>query len=407
MEEEVVFFLLQKTAPHHEIRAAFAPPGLRGWVYLEATMNGQLRSLLNLTPGVVRTRLDCQGITHEDGMKLLQMRQFPLQEYVGNWVQVRKGLYKGDVGYVHSAGSWDIRLFLIPRLPPPQDTSVSCPKRKRTCLRSAPALFDPGSIRHHYDVVPDRLMENIYTFGGNTFEYGLIVKLYDFYSVSTTVSSVPLVLFNSFFESQHPELLKALSTIPRPSEWHFAEGDEVYYLSDFDKKGIIKTLRAESAEVATSGDSVVSASWMHIHKVIRVSDFVKVTGGVHQGREGWVTGVVEDAILRHAVTIVLNNDEANKSLSNTEVGELLGFKGSPMYCARFRQSRPMLIYWCTPTCLSCLVSLVLQLLFHGLSRSRGSIQQLSSLLQIIPSGLIEESSKISFVISQQAADSGL
>lgn len=128
MEEEAVSFLLQKTAPHHEIRAAFAPPRLTGWVYLEATMNKQLRSLLNLMPGIVHTRLDCQRITHEDGMKLLQMRQFSPPEYVRNWVQVRKGLYKGDVGYVQSAESWGIRLFLIPRLLPPQDTTVSRPK---------------------------------------------------------------------------------------------------------------------------------------------------------------------------------------------------------------------------------------------------------------------------------------
>lgn len=95
---------------------------------------------------------------------------------------------------------------------------------------------------------------------------------------------MPLVLFNSFWKSQYPKLLESVSTIPRPSEWHFATGDEVY-LWDDDKKGIIKTLRAESAEVdLTSGDNAVSVPWMHIHKVIRVSDFVKVTRGVHQGQ---------------------------------------------------------------------------------------------------------------------------
>lgn len=336
MEEEVVFFLLQKTAPRHEIRAAFAPPGLRSWVYLEATMNKQLRNLLNLTPGVVCTRLDCQRITHKDGMMLLRMRQFSPPEYVRNWVQVRKGLYKGDVGYIQSTESWGIRLFLVPRLPPPQDTSVSHLKRKCTRFRSVPALFDPESIRQRYDVAPDRVMENVYTFEGNTFEYGLIVKLYDFYSVSSLVSSIPLVLFNSFWASQHPELLKSVSMFPRPSEWHFAEGDEVY-LSDDKEKGIIKTLRAESAEVATSRDNSVSVSWMDIHKVIRTSDYVRVTGGVHQGWEGWVTGAA-DGTARHAVTILLDNDEVH-SMHNvdSEVRELLDLIGSPTYCAHFRQ----------------------------------------------------------------------
>jgi hypothetical protein len=56
LEEEIVFFLLQKVSPRHELRSAIAPASVRGWVYLEATLNEVLRNLLCLTPGVIRDR---------------------------------------------------------------------------------------------------------------------------------------------------------------------------------------------------------------------------------------------------------------------------------------------------------------------------------------------------------------
>ncbi len=146
-------------------------------------MNEQLCNLLKITPGVVR--FDCQMITHRDGMKLLEMRQFLQLDYIGKWVQVCKGVHKGDVGYVLSAESWGVCILLIPRLPPPLSQNIP-PKRKRSHLRPVPALFDYKSICQRYGVMPDHVTENVYTFTRYTFEYGLIVKSYNFYSVSTT-----------------------------------------------------------------------------------------------------------------------------------------------------------------------------------------------------------------------------
>jgi hypothetical protein len=332
MEEEIVFFLLQMTAPRHEIRAAFAPAGLTGWVYLEATMNEHLRNMLKLTPGVFRHFLDYKAITHEDGKKLLQLRQFVLPEYVGKWVQVRKGDYKGDVGYVLSAEPWGVRLLLIPRLPPPHNTYDSRLKRKRSRLHSEPTLFDHKSIGQRYDVMPDRVAEDVYTFKSYTFEHGLIVKSYDFYSVSTNVSCMPLNLFSFFWESQHPTLKK--SVFPRPSEWHFAEGDEVYLSSDIQKKGTIRTVRPESADVdLASGGDLITAPLLHVHRVVRISDFVKVTGGTHQGLRGWVIEVEEVFALQHSATIILVADDTDTLYSHVEVCGVLDLKGYARYCA--------------------------------------------------------------------------
>jgi len=53
MEQEIIFFLLQTTAPHHQLQSAFMCNSLHGWVYLEMTMNKDLVRHLQLSPGIV------------------------------------------------------------------------------------------------------------------------------------------------------------------------------------------------------------------------------------------------------------------------------------------------------------------------------------------------------------------
>jgi hypothetical protein len=219
---------------------------------------------------------------------------------VGKWVQVLKGTYKGDVGYVLSTASWGLELLLVPRLSLPDQLGS---KRKRSPTM---ALFDEETREFYYKVPdPDRIEENFCSFGGNRFQHGLIVKRYSLDSVSTTVSSIPLKSFNFFHFSGHPELIASESTYPRPSEWFFAEDDKVFIVPSF-KAGIISTLRNNSVELNTKDSGTVSVPWLKICKVIRGGDFVEITGGIHQGRTGWV---VEVNMINLVANIIPTKDE--------------------------------------------------------------------------------------------------
>jgi len=251
-------------------------------VYLEATLNEHLRKLLGLTPGVNRDRcgLVTQRIHFNEGLKVLEMRPLTDPPPVGGWVQVRKGMYKGDVGHLLSTASWGIQLLLIPRLSPPD---VLRSKRKRSRSRPTLALFGK-EIACDIDI---ELPENICTVGSNRFEHGLIVKSYSFDSVSGSVSSMSLESFQLFRFSGHPKLI----AFPRPSEWHFAEGDEVYILENsYPKSGLVTTIRKDSLEFATR-DGTFHVTWLEVFKFIRVGDFVEIMGGMHRGRTGWVVDV--------------------------------------------------------------------------------------------------------------------
>jgi len=141
VEEEAVFFLLQKAAPQHQLRSAFERGSVRGWVYLETTMNEHMKYLLRLVPGIVHRQIGvaAEQIDFGDWTKMLTLRDSATHLEVGIWVWVCKGTYKGDVGYVSAVENWGgVSVLLVPRLAPPPLPGTSLAKRKRS--RTPPNL---------------------------------------------------------------------------------------------------------------------------------------------------------------------------------------------------------------------------------------------------------------------------
>jgi transcription elongation factor len=287
----MVGFLCDKVAPRHEMRTAFVHGSIKCWVYLEATMNDFLRHLVKSAPGIIRNQSGFifERVDSADGLTLLKMQHVSPQE-VGKWVQVRKGIYKGDMGYVTSTRSGGVELLLIPRLSQPE-----APKGNPSHSSSAPALFDYETVKRLAKIEPVRIQENIYSFRGDRFEHGLIIKSYASNLISMTVSCMPFESFSLFLESCHPTLMASISSFPKPLEWHFSEGDTVSYTVDsrdhwdqsFDKSGVISTLRNDAAELSTE-EGTICVPWLNIRRVIHQGDFVEVTGGMYLGCRGWV-----------------------------------------------------------------------------------------------------------------------
>ena len=331
LEDDIVFFLLQKATPLHELRSTFTRQSIPSWVYLETTMNPQLRNLLQRTPGIIVRNSDIitERIEFKDWLSLLKMRDTKELPKVGKWAEVRKGLYTGDVGCVVSVETWGVQLMLVPRLPPPGPSNILQGKRKRSHPRATPALFDHSVAKQVYGVEPTRRQENCYRFKGNDFEYGLILKAYDFGSISTPVHQVDLALTYLFLESRHPKVISSTSSFPRPLGWVFAQGDKVYVISPWGatevRRGVITSVLMDSVEVDLgTEEGVVTVSWLDIRKVFSPGDFVEVTSGEHQGRTGWFNGV--DGTPWYDTSNVANVIEVrdgDKSLeSRTEVSQI-------------------------------------------------------------------------------------
>ena len=290
-------------------------------MYLEATMNHHLRHLIKRAPGII---LNYSGIISEsvdssEGLKLLKMQlEDASSPEVGKWAQVRKGIYKGDMGYITLIKSGGVEVLLVPRLSQPQGN----PTPSHSC--SVPTLFKREAVKGLYNIQPVEVQENIYSFQGDKFEHGLIIKSYPTDSISMAVSCMPFELFCLFLESRHPTLMAARSSFPKPLEWHFAEGDEVCTVDNPDKSVFISLLRSDSVELSTE-EGIVCVPWLKVHKVIREGDFVEVTGGVHLGWTGWVVGLHEESVsleddydsrFRGQVATIIKIEDRDKPLSD-------------------------------------------------------------------------------------------
>lgn len=256
-------------------------------------MDTDLINLLKITPGIIRTR---RGITHQiiepsDWTKMLTMHNPETTVKVGNWVQVRKGLYKGDVGLADRVESWGIEVLLVPRLKPP--TTDPSLKRKRSAPRAVLALFDPIIFKAVHEIDPKCLGDESYTACGLKFEHGLLRKAYDFHSLSkiSSISSYPLLLFRL---SEHPLALRA--AFPHPQEWIFEEGDRVVIRSS-GEEGTVADVQQDYMEVFCGDEiGIKVVPWADIHKAINIGDYVKVTSGHLHGTAGWVVCVDRDVV---------------------------------------------------------------------------------------------------------------
>jgi len=102
-------------------------------------MNPTLAKLLFSAPNIVCPNDRLFSIDMEEWMKLLDMDSGIKFPSVGDWVTVRCGLYKGDVGYVLSVKNWgQVTLLLIPRPPPPPEVGPLSGKGKRKWSGTCP-----------------------------------------------------------------------------------------------------------------------------------------------------------------------------------------------------------------------------------------------------------------------------
>lgn len=294
-------------------------------------MNEHMNRLLKLTPGIVsrRTGIIREQIDFQDWTKMLTMNDIETDVDVGRWVRVRKGTYKGDIGYVIASESWGVRLLLVPRLSPPNLASSSL-KRKRSAIAPEPALFNANIIESVYGTPAVKLDDGTYRFRGNIFSDGLVVKKLDFHSISLTSIFMPTSSFFLFQQSRHPTILAA--RFPRPLEWIFDEGERVL-ISSSNKLGVIKSVAAETAEIdLVGGEGIISVPWNELRKHIVVGDFVEVLSGPLRESTGWVEGVEGETV--HVIQHISSEMLEENQRYHTKVDYMLASATSTNFTCR-------------------------------------------------------------------------
>jgi transcription elongation factor SPT5 len=284
--------------------AAFTLSTDRGCIYIEADLTKDLRDILRRTPGLMRAQGNpiYKFIPPSDRIRVLRLpKDKELQFEVGQWVRVLKGVYKGDVGYINGLLPWGgVRLLMVPRIRPPDLSTRKRGNLKRPRFTPPPlTLFDPLVITKTFRVVLKK-KGNIHMFNGDKFENGLLIKDFSASAVSSASVFISSEAHSLFLKSQHRTILESdhAVKIPNPAEWRFSTDELVVVLPDekpFKRIGLghIRNVDSKYVEVElVSGElGNFRVKWYNILKRFEVGDFVKVVGGMHSGRMGFVDHV--------------------------------------------------------------------------------------------------------------------
>ncbi|KAE9401428.1 hypothetical protein BT96DRAFT_992148 [Gymnopus androsaceus JB14] len=221
----------------------------------------------------------------------------------GQWVQIRRGLYQGDMGLVHESyhdndSTRSVKVLVVPRLGLAASKKHYAPssKRKRDAPCPPSELFQPAKCKHDL-----HKWRNRYTYKSWTFEYGLLVKVFNLSSVSPA-REIPISLFQLFSESSKRagNDLFEIATMPLPLFWHFDPGENVIvHYKEGATYGTVLTLEEEGdAEKTWCVVDVVGKGHRHVmvcylEKNVIPGDFVGVLRGAYTGKSGFVVAKID------------------------------------------------------------------------------------------------------------------
>ena len=102
------------------LSAAYTRTPLRGSIFVEGELKPDLIRFLRRAPGIKKRNGDpiTKFLQLEERVATLTLpKERELRFVVGQWVRVKKGTYKGDIGYVKQLMHWGgVQLLLVPRL---------------------------------------------------------------------------------------------------------------------------------------------------------------------------------------------------------------------------------------------------------------------------------------------------
>jgi ribosomal protein L24 len=299
LEEEAVFFLLQKATNEHQIRSAFTRGSIRGSIYVECILDAGMIALLTITPGIIRKQSGVvrQMINPSDWLKLLTMQDLMTVVNAGWWVRVHNGAYKGELGFVTRVEAWGARVLVVPRLKTPTPQVATSLKRKRTAIKPEPGLFDPATFSSVFQRQPKLQDDGTYTSRNLVFDHGLLQLNLDLHSISpvdANSAGFPSRILGLFSLSSHPALEG--SKFPRPVEWIFEKGEKII-ITPSGKEASVAAVKCTHLEVdLASEEGIEDVSWYNVRKVFSAGDFVSVTSGPLRGMMGWVERIETDTV---------------------------------------------------------------------------------------------------------------
>jgi len=205
----------------------------------------------------------------------------------GQWIQICKGSYKGDFGFVMHVEAGGAQVLLIPCLKAPTLEAATSFKREQTTTKLEPKLFNPDTSKSLFQLNPIHQDDGTYTSCGLVFDYGLLQQDFDLHSLSPIFTRIPISVLYLFQLSTHHNIIA--SDFPSPKEWIFEEGEQIVIRSS-NKEATITAVQTTHLEVNLARRVLK----LYVHKNFNIGDFVSVMSDPFQGTMGWVDLIDDD-----------------------------------------------------------------------------------------------------------------
>ncbi|KAF5379282.1 hypothetical protein D9757_005319 [Collybiopsis confluens] len=308
------YFIIYELMMRHatlsdELRAVFYNARDIGYVYLEAQFQkSAISSLREVLREYSDLKLTSLTIVSRDEIKPCLVKKGAIRSVfaAGQWVEIKKGLYRGDIGLVADDFRDDdsvagVKVMVVPRLDFEDQPSTSTAKRKQR-LRPSPRLFDPTACTQQ-DLVPHE-QSQIFSYKSWRFEYGLQIKIFS-ERVLSPARQVPPSICSIFMDAKAKGADIDMHSMPIHLFWRFEVGDEVIYRPDqsrgvvaspFDPSSLPPSSKSTFIEVEFENEGRHNVLADNLTKSIILGQYVEVLAGVHSGKKGFVIAQ-SDALL--------------------------------------------------------------------------------------------------------------
>jgi len=187
-------------------------------------MNPELQNLLLMLPGIIYSnRFSVKApIDVDDCVAAITLAKSDSGRLeVGQWAQIVKGKHQVNIGLIAEVEVWRVRLLVVPHIQLQkfvlQDSSTSGKhKQPQHTLQPIPNLFNPVQFVLFDGTKLRQTRVYLYQFQTFLFDHGLLLKDFDYHSISSHDVFIHYSLSPLFCASGHLAVTEA--TFPPPLE---------------------------------------------------------------------------------------------------------------------------------------------------------------------------------------------
>lgn len=301
----LAFLLTDADQRRGDISAAFIQPSLPNSIYIEARSPLVIQRHLVLFSSSISWQKGVHLVPLQERVQLLSMHSGKLGDDVGDWVRIKRGTYRRDLGYVLRVDNLkgQVRLLVVPRITYGSGTLKSQAGKHSKTQRPLPALLDINLAR----TVDGKQRLDGPKFKGMTFKDRLLVKDYAPYDLITT---------NVRPTYEEIQLFRGCKAVDGSAirEWEIADAIKALCIDDRvevlvgELKGCcgrVLDIRGEIAKVEVQQDVhampaekyLLDVPLRHVRKSFCDGDFVEIRHGGNAGVVGYVLSVSADALM--------------------------------------------------------------------------------------------------------------